>query len=365
MKRLIYAGLFLVALGTSACEKELMSPTEEVPEANSNTSKPIGLQNGSLVFESASQMYDELEILARMTPTQRIDFENKLGFRSLGTLLYMINKAEVENLESFYKGVDPNLSQSQYQEMGYRYQNSELYAKYLEKGVLLEHTEPDGSRSFELSIENPGFVNVLNEDGVVFAGNEKYEFEGSNLRIYNRRTGAMVHQVSFGAMTDMTSNWSNAAAWEYDGNDKRFNYKVYGTCITSSTQSNSGLLQTSFYVQARAENLRFGTWAGRSSYMPIYSFNGSWTANYTAASCAYCWGQTNPVSLIDNDYSSPYAWHSANDPYGQTNNFLRYFKPNGSWALTGWYIMSAFDVHYTMTFNFSGGTSGYSRTFTR
>jgi hypothetical protein len=355
--------LLLTTIVATGCEKEIVKPISPQEEANTNLA--VRVENGTLSFSDAAHLYDYLEGTAGLSSAQRRALETRVGFQSLNTLFEDIQAAEEQHMTDFYKGLSPDLSAAEYVSMGYSYTPTALYQEGLEKGYLVETIEADQSRSYSLAIDNPGFVSVLNADGDVFAGGKRYHFVGTRMQVFARKTNTLLHDVDFSAATEITSNWSQDSGWQYDGSDKRFSYKVYGTCITSANTSSSGIIESSFYVQARGENKKFATWAARSSYLPVYSFSGNWTANYTAKSCFNCVTQTNPLVLNDNDYASPFSWHSASDPNGQTNNFTRYFKPNGSWTLSGWYIQSAFDVHYTMTFTFSGGPSGYVRTLTR
>ncbi len=357
-----------IALATTAmfgCQKEVLDSNALEKRAFDPISEGIGVESGALVFESESELYESLEKISLMTSAERRVFESKHNFKSLGTILADVNEAETMREETFFRGLDPDLTVDQYEAMGYHYTPSDLYTEYIEKGVLVEEVEADRSRSFHLSVDNPGFVNVLNESGIVFAGDKKYAFDHSLMKVYDKVSNTLLHQVSFDAATDLTSNWSQDSGWKYDGSNKRYNYKVYGSCITSSPTSNSGIIQSSFYVDALAQNRKWGSWASRSSYMPVYSFSGSWTADYRATQSPYLKGGLNPVYLIDGDHTSPFSWHSASDPYGQTNHFLRYLRPNGSWTLAGWYIKMAFDVHYNMTFQFSGGPSGFTHTLSR
>lgn len=308
----------------------------------------------------------ELEKLSNLTFEEKLEFENKFHFRSLGTIEQLINNAEIKHQEEFYKGIDPNLNIKQYESMGLYYDNTPIFKEYLNKKVIEIIIEKDGSTSFELTVKYPGFVNALNENGEVLVGQNLYKFHGSLLTISKRNNNEIITSINMNNTTEkMTSNWSQGGAWVYDGSNKRYNYQVYGTCITSSNSTPGGIIQSSFYVQALGQEKKFGTWAGRSSYLPVYSFSGSWTANYTAQQCFTCPIQTNPISLIDDDNQSPFSWSSTSGG-GQTNNFKRYLKPNGSWTLpTPWMIITAFNVNYSMTFNFSGGSNGFSHTLTK
>lgn len=346
----------------AGCQKEVLT-TEATELAEIDKMGVVALEEkGALVFESESELYASLEKLSSLRKEDRLKFERKHNFKSLSTIYEEVNEAEFQNAERIFKGMDPNLSGNEYEAMGYHYEPTALLNEYLEKGVIVDEIEADGSHAFHLSMNNPGFSNVLNEEGIVYAGDKKYLFENSEMKVYQKGTNILLHHVSTNTQTELTSGWSKSVDWQMDGNNRRFKYKVYGSCITSSETSPSGIIETSFYVQAEGENRVFGIWGKRSSYMPVYSFSGNWTSQYYASSSLYGQWAINPVNLIDNDYSSPFSWHSASDPYGQTNNFLRYLRPNGAWALSGWYIQQAMDVHYNMTFTFSGGSNGFVRT---
>lgn len=355
--------LGLAVTAMFGCQKEVIAPdTMEKLPYDQIIQQGIGTEDGALVFQSESEMYASLERISSMKPNERFVFESKHNFKSLGRIYYEVQEAEAMHEQVVFRGVDPNLTVDQYEAMGYYYTRTPLFVELQEKGVLVEEIEADRSRSFHLSVDNPGFINVLNEEGIVFAGNKKYVFENKSMKIFDKVSNTLLHQVSSEPGIESVSDWRQESAWHFDGSNKRYNYEVYGTCITSSPTSSSGLIESTFYVEAEAENRKWGIWASRSSYMPIYSFSGSWTADYRASKVPYSSGPLNPVYLNDNDHQSPFSWHSTTDPYGQTNHFIRYFRPNGSWALPGWYISMPFDVHYTMTFTFAGGPSGFTHT---
>jgi hypothetical protein len=46
---------------------------------------------------------------------EKLDFENKLNFRSLNTIKQLINNAEIKHQEEFYQGINPNLKIAQNQ----------------------------------------------------------------------------------------------------------------------------------------------------------------------------------------------------------------------------------------------------------
>ncbi len=290
---------------------------------------------------------------------RNIFFKKYQKFISLGSVFNHIVEKEGDRVESFFMGLDPNLTTQDYSAMGYNYIPSQEYFGCLKKGLINEIIDVAGCRSFKPFVNNPGFLALINLDGEVLVGDLKYVFNSDEIKVFNKGDELM-NVFDFSSNTKATSNWSQGGNWIYDGDTKRYYCKVYGSCITSSETTEPGLISSTYYVDALAENRRFGVWGSRSSYRPIYSFSGNWSSSYQARPCYLCNGQNNPFNLPDNDNASPYSWSSVNDPNGQTNHFLRYFKPNGSWGLPdGWYIATPFLVTYNMTFAISGGTSGY------
>jgi len=354
----------VLGLVISACKKDKIDLNVSSQQNSSSESPRPKTVDGVLNFDSEEHLYNYLEKCSEISDIDRISLEESFDFLSLGTLYNRIINEENEHQEKFYSGYDPNLSIKEYESLRLFYENSPIYKKYLDLGVIYEKDENGGAKSFNLSIDNPGFLNVLNEDGSVIVGKKKYIFKGSEISIIDNITGEVLNNISYN--NKATSEWTHGGAWEELSSTQRISYKVYHYCITSSEGSSSGLIQSTFYVHAQAQNKKFGTWGFRSSYLPIYSFSANWSAGYKAKSCYYCLIQENPVFLNDNDPVPPaFSWHSSSDPNGQTNNFLRYLKPNGSWALDGWYITSVFNINYTMHFTFSGGSSGHLRSLYR
>jgi hypothetical protein len=359
--------VFILLLATSllACKKEnqknLNTGIKEQPFTEN-----VKSENGILIFENEAHLLNELEVLSELTFEEKLEFENKLNFRSLNTIKQLINNAEIKHQEEFYQGIDPNLRIEEYESMGLYYDNTAIFKENLDKEVIEIIYEKDGSSSFELTVKSPGFDCVLNENGEVIVGENVFKFHTFFLTITNRNNNQILNIINMAQASEkMVSNWSQGGTWMYDGSTKRYNYRVYGTCITSSNETPGGTIQSSFYVQALGQYKKFGTWAARSSYLPVCSFSGNWTASYTAQQCFTCPIETNPISLIDYDNQSPFSWSSTSGG-GVTNNFLRYLKPNGSWTLPSpWLFETAFNVNYNMIFNFSGGASGFSHTLSK
>lgn len=346
--------LFLNGIIFSSCSKI------KTDDQNNNFSNLIVFE-GRLKFKNHEEFSEMATKLAGMSFVEKTEFFSHFkGFNSLGCFYNELQRIENNRIETFFKGLDPNLTTKEYISMGYNYIPSTQYFNALKSGKIIESKDASGCRSFKPFVNNPGFLDLINLEGEVYVGNFKYSFEEDIINVYNEKN-ILVDVFNFSSSIKATSNWSQGGNWMYDGDTKRYYCKVYGSCITSSETTEPGIISSTFYVDALAENRRFGIWGSRSSYMPIYSFSGNWSSSYQARPCYLCTGQSNPFNLLDNDYSSPFVWSSVNDPNGQTNHFLRYFKPNGSWDLPdGWYVAAPFSVTYNMNFSISGGTSGYN-----
>lgn len=244
-----------------------------------------------------------------------------------------------------------------------------MYKEYLDKGVIEQILEKDGSESFELFVKVPHYAPVLNENGEVRVGSETFKFKGFELNVFSR-DGEIVRKV------DYRKNSSNGKTidrdlkeqddwwwiWTYDGNDKRYRMGV----IQHTGHDDIYFLHmwSEFYAFAKAQNKRFFNWKYRNSYKPVYSIGGHWTSTFKAKSCDACPIVTNPWPLLDlNDPwegTTPYSWSAATNPNGMSNDFKVFLQPNESWPLyNGWDITENIHSRYTMYFSFAGGSSGY------
>lgn len=330
------------------------------PKDLGNKKIEIDVSKGCLKFEDFNHLSETAEKISKMKPDEKEQFLNDFqNFTSLGSVFKNIVELEEKRVEYFFKGLDPELTGKEYSALGYNYTPSQEYSNNLKKGIIIQEIDAEDNRSFKPFVNNPGFIDLINVNGEVLVGEQKLVFISDKINIYNK-AGVLIDEVDFSSNAKATSNWSQGGSWIYDGDTKRYYCKVFGSSITSSETTEPGLLSATFYADALAENRRFGIWGSRSSYMPIYSFSGTWSSYYQARSCYLCSSESNPFNLPDGDYSSPFSWSSVNDPNGQTNHFLRYFKPNGSWQLPdGWYVSAPFSVTYNMLFSISWGTSGY------
>jgi hypothetical protein len=378
MKKLNEKVAILFVLGTfiiGSCAKEEVSGVQKL---NGDTSISIDKQevnqvveskDGLLVFQNEQHMMNQLESLAKMDMQQKVDWENNLDFLSLASIEMIVNNTEFEHKEIFYQGLNPDLQASEYKALGYRYEHTEIYKKYLDSGVIYEELDSDGNTSFNLTMRNSGVANVLNEAGEVIVGNHLYQFSGFDGTITSLEDNMVVNSFSIVSNGEKQNlfTWSAGLtndSWINLSSNQRISYKVIGYSLNSGSPT---LIGSTFYANAKAQKKSFGSWS-YSSYYPVYRITGNWTYNFSVlpngqfSTIVVSSTDTNPIiTLNDNDNTSPYNYLIP----GGGNNVLLYFKPNGSWIISNIYsVVNSIDVQHSFTFSFSGGCCGYNYTVT-
>lgn len=379
MNKKIIQCLMLLVIGiiVTGCQKDEIVPnveTSPIKIEQATFSKDVEVLDGALVFENEQHLSATLESLSLMSPTERIEYEDELGFRSQGSLWFLINEAETNHQESFFKGVDPNLEVEDYEEMGYFYENTALYAEYLNKEIIKEFVNEDRSTSFELVIDNPRLENIVNEDGVFFVGEKKHVLKGKELKEYSASTGELLNtstaeKVSLNGEYDFQKNARRSGHESQSGNKwwitdpaQGNNYRYYAQAYFHSSFTTSLLAQTYFWT-ARAEQKKWGNWATRNNYNPIWGIAASWNYDYWVTFKGQYYGtkytdSSNPLSNSSNLPTSSYYLSNLH-----TNYTVRNMHPNGVYTISVgafWENLRVFNNSYV--FKFSGGSSGYNYT---
>jgi hypothetical protein len=369
----------MVLLGMAAvgCQKEVLEPVV-AEDATAITqpafTKAITVEDGSLVFENEEHLNATLEQLSLMQPQERVAFEDDLGFRSLGSIYHLVTEAETQHQDAFFKDLDPDLGVADCERLGYFYKPTSIYADYLKKGVIEEITYADRSRAFALTIDNPAYENVLNERGEVIVGDRLLVFEGATYQEFMRGSHALVPQSGSQKITvngeyDFTirahrpgyETASGSVVWLQDP-ARGSNYRYYARVTFRSGYTTSTISQT-FFWDAKAQQRRFGNWATRSSYNPIWGISGSWRYDYwiiynNASYGVVRDGAQYPLPNMTPRPTSPYYLSGLN-----TNHTVRYLYPHGFFARSstiGWNFFENLRLYnYAFTISFSGGSSGY------
>lgn len=362
-KKLIYGLLSFSLLGMVACKKELLKDNTEKTEKL--VLNDVRSENNVLIFKNTEQLNKKLFELSEMSHAERIEWEESIGFESLFSLHTRLNDIEVERIEDFFKGVDPDLTVAEYESMGLNYQPSDLYKKYVKKGIINRVTEDDGSYSTELSIENKAFLFVLSEEMKFKVADLLYSFDNHSLRVIDEKSGKVVHEENFSENQKGNGDYNfykgiyGSSGWITDpARGSKFRYRSFMRFASNYT---TNILNQSYYWYARAERKRFGNWSTRNGYLPIWGFYANWKYSYEiSVNGAY---PTTVTSSSSNNVlpapSSPYSLSGLN-----TNYTVRYLQPNGFFSKSsgGGYVFADNVQIYNDSYSssFTGGSSGYS-----
>lgn len=380
MKKAIYRTLLLIAMGASVtgCQKESPLPVDEGSPLKIElvtSSQDVTVLDGNLVFENEAHLNQMAEKLSLMTPQERVEFEDDLGFRSQGTIFHLVTEAETNHQESFFEGLDPDLEVEECEALGYYYEPTALYTEFLEKGVIKETVYEDRSRAFDLAIDNPHLQNVINEEGSVIVGDKKIVLEGINVREYSIETGELLSETESGKVNlngqyDFRKHArrpghesADGTKWWINDPGQNNNYRYYAQAYFHSSFTTQLLAQTYYWI-ARAEQKKWGNWATRNNYNPIWGISANWAYDYYIQYK----GQFNPTLHTSASLPLPNSANRPMSPYGlanlHTNYTVRYMHPHGTYTISaGGYFWENLRVYnHSYVFKFSGGPSGYSYT---
>ncbi|VXA98190.1 hypothetical protein FLAVO9AF_10205 [Flavobacterium sp. 9AF] len=375
MKKQIVKGIIIsfLVLSLPSCEKEFEDNATTTAKAEEPLAR-VQNQNGILIFSD----YDELEAVnARLAslPFDQLDiWENQNNFLSLASIDRKINEAEVQHQETFFKGLNPDLTVAEYQSLGYRYEHTAIYKNYLNKGTIVRNIETDGSISTELAVKNHGYLNVLNFEGKVIVGNELVWFADDGTFVYKKNSTNLLRKSSIDThvasklngqynFNKGTGNSSNR--WITDP-AKGSNYRYYGKVIFTSSFTVSSLSQN-FYWEARAEQKKFGNWNTRNNYNPIWGCAANWSYDYWIIYPGAGFGTVRDGSM----YPLPNSSGKPTSPYYvsnlNTNYTVRSLQFSSMYTIVPASIgYSFFDnvrvYNYNFVFKYSGGASGYNYT---
>ncbi len=378
LKFLFFFCAMLGLLGS--CSKEIQTVAEEssmiqdLGISESSLTDMPSVKDNALVFANEAQLQQYLSKTSSMTTAERVQLEQRLGFESLTTIFDRVNEAEVKHQDEFFAGLSPDLSTQAYEEMGYKYERSPLFKSYLAKGVLKDIVNADGSRAFDLTIQSPYYLNAIGVGKVIQVGEGLLGFEGEQgevMTLSNTAEGAAAgaFKITLNNQFDFVKHarrsgyesWNGAQYWIEDP-AKGSNYRYYAYAKFVSTYTITSLSQTYFWA-ARAEQKKFGNWATRNDYNPIWGISANWSYDYwiifTGAGFGVVRdGATYPLPNTSGNPTSPYSLSGLN-----TNYTVRNMYPNGLFTITGSAGYQFFEnvrlYNNSYTFRFSGGCCGY------
>lgn len=381
MEKSLFRGFILYGMllfFVAGCSKENdLAPSNATNGSFTNApiTRNVTVIDGVLSFESEGQLFATMNDLSMMEIQDRIVWEDQHGFRSIGTIRHLVNEAEVQNQEQFFAGVDPDLEVADYERMGLFYEPSSLYSEYLDKRVITETIDEKGARSFAPTIDEPGYENVLDEQGRVIVDGNILIFDGTTRRVMKLAGKGLevvpgTEKITSNGQYNFKRN-ARLGGFETLSGDKYWitdlakgnKYRYYAQASFSSGYTVSLLSQTFFWT-ARAEHKKWGNWATRNNYLPIWGISAHWSYDYWIIYNGAGYGVVRDGSMYPLPNSTP--WPTS--PYSlsnlNTNYTVRYLHPHGMFTYSygaGFQFFENTRVYnHGWTFKFSGGPSGYS-----
>jgi hypothetical protein len=239
--------------------------------------------DGTLVFSDWKELDHAILKLSSLSNEDRVKLENKIGFKSLKTIFFEIHQAENVNVELNYGDLDEDLSVDDLKRLGIEYKPSNLYLEYLQKGVIEEIIEDDGSLSFKLKLNNWPLSHVANSNGLIIIKDEKIDLCKVE---FNVEVGEdFISNVSKTYENDFEiydggsrSRWSSTSP-RYD--DPHDNYRRVQVFFTgASYQSSTQTLSSNYTIEVIAERRVLGFWKIRNTYKPLRRVTGWWSYEY-------------------------------------------------------------------------------------
>jgi len=288
----------------------------------------ISCSKGVLKFKSLSDFENVVKDLNGKSMDFIIDWNKRLGIKSQESIFQEINVAENECRDKQAAQLDPNITFEQFKEAGLTWDHSSLYNEYLQKGLIIEMTDPDGCKWYKHNTLNPTLMPVLNEQGFVMINDTLFQFTSNKVKFSPQGSLSRMTQMSNTIETNSEQNifvvnyksrkksggnWSNSTGWIYDGSKKRVTVDVVSQCPDWSGLAT--FVWVTYYLEVTSHKKVLFWWNIRNNYMPIDVTQGSWywVEYYTDETA--CHSGTH--------YYTNFPWS------GKTNYCKFYLNPNG------------------------------------
>lgn len=171
MKKLVLLGMVATVLTIfNGCQKdELVSQLAD--EQSQTVVKPdVYGKNGFLVFSDSRKVSQTLNSLAKMSEEERKNWEKSHFFVSQQTIFHNIVDAEIQ-LDAPYE----NISAEELKNVKQPPLHSDVYYKFLNKGIIREYTESDGTELYDYSTCAPYLSAILDENGIFVVGDTMFQ----------------------------------------------------------------------------------------------------------------------------------------------------------------------------------------------
>ncbi len=165
-----------------------MQTSDQIEENDPGIEMPT-VKDGMLVFKDKNHLFQTINWLQKFDEDKRTEIEKKYfnGFISQRIIYNQILEEENKMVELFLKKKVHLKNDSP--------QRSPLFLEKLKSGIITEEKDENGYTSFRLSLSNPFFAEVINENGFIIIGDsivDLYmpndiiiEMQNSNLRSDN------------------------------------------------------------------------------------------------------------------------------------------------------------------------------------
>ncbi len=336
--------------------------------------------DGRLVFLDENHLNQGLGILSEMSPDSLVSFENSLSFRSLKSIDYLVNAAEMRQMEQVYQGLPDSMDADYYDSLGIQYSPSALCQQYLALGVINEEIDTFGGRTIYLAIDEPFLFPILNESGEVEVGGEIVKFEP---RGRQSMSGKAVVSGD-GKMLDVPSNnswrinihahdggWevpSGGRFWVYDPckdqnrrvEKKRYRYAASVTYLCSTSKKS---MYPQLVMQMEARYLKYGnTWSKHPDYKPFWGTSAAWKYRNSFRTSP----SATPFTVESTAQMLPSGSNAPKSPYYYSGaslyEFTKMLHPTGLYAIQSgstWEFASDCQIHSaSFIFKFSGCGQG-------
>ncbi|MBE9468026.1 MAG: hypothetical protein IMY72_06855 [Bacteroidetes bacterium] len=362
------AGLLISIIFFNSCQKEEILKTQEQKTVSPQNN--IRVVKGMLIFKNQQVFQQTLTNPKFNNRIFREEWGKNIGFTSQASIYDKINDEEIKLENKLFGKYDENLSLKELSDLGVKIGHTEIYNKYLKKGLIKENKETDGSQSFDLTLkENENFVN---EDGLLMIDSVIYLYQKNEIKILTdgnlgkidllKKTQTTNKKLNIYVLKTINSlnksgntnynEWVNKKDWKHDGSKKRYCMVVYGS---SYLYMDGMYMKSTFYLECKAQKKSWGRWKYKNNYMPLCQVDGNWTYWYTVENENCCSDWHYATALSDNDSKSPLHYY-----FGHSNYTKFYLKPNGVWHYgSPWRFMNSIHVNqFYFNSTFWGGSHG-------
>jgi hypothetical protein len=235
--------------------------------------------------------------------------------------------------------------------------------------------------SFDNTIQDKGYLYVINERGLVVVGENLFQLTPDEIKLmpYDPQTILVDMQMLCEARSEDTERGiqiidlsersssitigdifnqnSNSWVWYYNSSTERFNHYVF---IHSYYISSPEGIYSEYYTTSKAQKKILGVWVKTSGYKPIMTISGTW--NWKTTILTYY--PNPPTWMFQSGHTSGYS-----ENFNGSNEIFEFLFPNGNSAAvtpTPPNVATGEEVEiYNMTISgsFAGGCCGYNTTY--